>query len=105
MAASWVRDLSSLAFRQAASVAAMSRSHRSWVNSRLAAWLSVVKCGEDGKALIIRGYETCGAPARTTLHLPFADQSFELAFAPHEIKTIRIDPATWRMEEVNLLEE
>lgn len=67
--------------------------------------LSVVKCGEDGKALIIRGYETCGAPARTTLHLPFADQSFELAFAPHEIKTIRIDPATWRMEEVNLLEE
>ncbi len=67
--------------------------------------LSVVKRSEDGEALIVRGYETCGRPARTTLHLPFADRTFDLVFAPHEIKTVRIDPKTWGMEEVNLLEE
>jgi len=67
--------------------------------------LSVVKQSETGRDLIIRGYETAGRPAKTTLHLPYFDQRFELVFAPHEIKTVRIDPQTWTLSEVDLLEE
>ncbi len=67
--------------------------------------ISVVKQSEEGGEVIVRGYETSGEAAKTTLYLPFAEQSFELAFAPHEIKTVRIDPKTWQMRAVNLLEE
>ncbi|MBP8131179.1 MAG: alpha-mannosidase [Candidatus Hydrogenedentes bacterium] len=67
--------------------------------------LSVVKQSESGEDLIIRGYETSGRPAHTTLHLPYFQREYELTFAPHEIKTVRIDPRTWTMREVNLLEE
>jgi len=33
------------------------------------------------------------------------NKSFEVTFKPHEIKTVRIDPKSWRLQEVNLLEE
>ena len=67
--------------------------------------LTVLKHSEDGKALIVRGYETAGRPAKTILHFPFKKKTFEVAFAPHEIKTLRIDPRKWSIQEVNLLEE
>jgi alpha-mannosidase len=67
--------------------------------------LTVLKRSEDGKALIVRGYETAGRPAKTILHLPFKKKTFDLSFAPHEIKTLRVDPKKWTIEEVNLLEE
>ncbi len=67
--------------------------------------VSVVKQSEEGEDLIVRGYEIAGRPAETTLHIPLFDQSFKLRFAPHEIKTLRINPRTWAMREVNLLEE
>ena len=67
--------------------------------------LSVVKHSEDGEDLVVRGYETAGRPADTTLHIPLLDKSFSLHFAPHEIKTVRIDPKTWTQHEGNLLEE
>ncbi len=67
--------------------------------------LTVLKRSEDGKALIVRGYETAGRPATTILHLPFKKKTFDLSFAPHEIKTLRIDPKKWTIQEVNLLEE
>ena len=67
--------------------------------------LSVLKQAEDSKTLIIRGYETAGRPAKTTLHLPFWKKTFKVSFKPHEVKTFRIKPRGWKIEEVNLLEE
>jgi alpha-mannosidase len=67
--------------------------------------LSVVKQSEDGAELVVRGYETAGRAAKTTLHIPFFQKTFDLSFAPHEIKTVRINPKTWTMRETNLLEE
>ena len=67
--------------------------------------LSIVKQSEEGEDLIIRGCEIAGQPAQITLHVPCFGQSFDLEFQPHEIKTIRINPETWVMREVNLLEE
>jgi alpha-mannosidase len=67
--------------------------------------IGVVKQSEEGKDLIVRGYESHGQSATVHLRLPHFDQSYELEFAPHEIKTIRIDLKTWTIREVNLLEE
>ncbi len=67
--------------------------------------LSVIKRSEDGNDIIVRGYETAGRPAKTRLHLPHLDKNYDLAFAPHEIKTVRIDTGNWTLREVNLLEE
>ena len=67
--------------------------------------LSVIKRSEDGADIIIRGYETAGRPAHTRLHLPHFDRTYELDFAPNEIKTVRISTADWTLREVNLLEE
>ena len=67
--------------------------------------LSVLKQSEEDEEIILRGYETAGCPAQSTLHLPYFHQSFKLDFRPHEIKTIRINPVTWEMHESTLLEE
>lgn len=67
--------------------------------------LSVLKQSEEGEDLVVRGYEISGRPAQTTLHIPHLKKSFELAFAPHEIKTVRINLDTWECRETNLLEE
>ena len=67
--------------------------------------ISVVKCSEDGEDIIIRGYETAGRAAETRLHFPYFDKSFDVLFAPHEIKTLRINKDAWIIREVNLLEE
>ena len=67
--------------------------------------LSVIKMSEEGGDIIIRGHETDGLPAETRLHLPHFDRYFDLSFAPHEVKTVRISPKTWEMRETNLLEE
>ncbi len=67
--------------------------------------ISVVKKSEDGDDLIIRGYETAGRPAKTVLHIPSLDATFDLEFTAHEIKTVRINPKTKTLVEVNLLEE
>ena len=67
--------------------------------------LSVIKKAENGEALVVRGYETAGRPAKTLLHMPAFDKTLEIAFAPHEIKTLRIEPESWTVRETNLLEE
>ena len=67
--------------------------------------LTVLKQSEEGEALIVRGYEVAGRHTKTVLHLPYFSQMFELDFAPHEIKTIRIDTESWTLHQVNLLEE
>jgi len=67
--------------------------------------ITVLKHSEDGDDLIVRGYETTGRGAQGELVMSHSTQSFEVEFAPHEIKTLRINPETWEIVEVNLLEE
>ncbi|HEY0539203.1 MAG TPA: glycoside hydrolase family 38 C-terminal domain-containing protein [Actinoallomurus sp.] len=50
--------------------------------------LTVVKRAEDGGGHVVRGYETTGAPATATLHLPFLGRTVVAEFGPHEIKTL-----------------
>jgi len=52
--------------------------------------------------------KTFSRPLRADLgsiQFPVMNKSFEVTFKPHEIKTVRIDPKSWRLQEVNLLEE
>ena len=67
--------------------------------------LSTFKKSEDGEDLVIRGYETAGKPGATKIQLPHLKKSFDVTFAPHEIKTVRINTKTWKLRETNLLEE
>ena len=67
--------------------------------------LTVMKRSEDGEELVIRGYETAGKECKTRIALPHMKQSLDVTFKPHEIKTFRVDKATWTAKEVNLLEE
>ncbi|MBI5092659.1 MAG: alpha-mannosidase, partial [Candidatus Hydrogenedentes bacterium] len=67
--------------------------------------LTVLKKSEDGKDLIIRGYETAGKTGAAKVQLPHWKKSLDVTFAPHEIKTIRINTKTWKIRETNLLEE
>jgi alpha-mannosidase len=67
--------------------------------------LSVLKRTEEGGDLVIRGYETAGKETATSIKMPHFKKSFDVTFMPHEIKTLRIEAATWQAKEVNLLEE
>jgi alpha-mannosidase len=68
--------------------------------------VSVLKRAEDnGGAAILRAYETAGRDAEVTIDLPFLGRTFDTAFTPHEVKTLRI-PADAEADptEVDLLE-
>jgi alpha-mannosidase len=67
--------------------------------------LSVLKKSEDGDDLIVRGYESAGRESEAVIKLPQFGKSFTVSFAPHEIKTLRINRKDWSAQEVNLLEE
>lgn len=67
--------------------------------------VNVLKQSEDGDDLIVRLYETAGAPVDCTFDLHAWHRTVALSFTPHEIKTIRVpaDPSM-PIEAVNLLE-
>jgi alpha-mannosidase len=67
---------------------------------------SVLKRGEDDNGtVILRGYETSGRAAEVKVELPFLGRSFETAFGPHEVKTVRLpSSAEAAPVEVDLLE-
>jgi alpha-mannosidase len=50
--------------------------------------VTVLKGAEDGDGHVVRGYETAGAPATATIHLPFLRRTVIAEFEPHEIKTL-----------------
>jgi len=52
--------------------------------------ISVIKQAEDNDDLVIRCYETDKIATRATIHLPVWNRIIEAAFAPCEIKTLRI---------------
>jgi alpha-mannosidase len=67
--------------------------------------LSVVKHSEDRNDRIIRCVESQGLSTAATLNLGFAGRTWKGQFHPFEIKTLRLNPSTGSIREVNLLEE
>ncbi len=67
--------------------------------------VTVLKRSEDDDALVVRGYESAGRAARASIQLHLLNRIFEADFAPHEIKTFRVqrDPDQ-PVVEVDLLE-
>jgi alpha-mannosidase len=67
--------------------------------------VSAIKRSEEGDALIVRLYETAGWSPNVTLDLHFANVRWTGKLHPFEIKTLRIDPHSLKVEEVNILEQ
>ncbi|GHT22023.1 hypothetical protein AGMMS4957_11720 [Bacteroidia bacterium] len=67
--------------------------------------VSSIKQSETGDDLIIRLVETLGKPASPTLSFPSANFAWKGTLKPCEIKTLRLNPDTGYIKEVNLLEE
>ena len=68
--------------------------------------LTVVKHSEDDdRTVVVRAYETSGAPTTAQIDLAFADRTITTAFGPCEIKTLLVprDPSS-PVVETNLLE-
>jgi alpha-mannosidase len=67
--------------------------------------VSAIKMAEEGDALIVRLYETAGKETTANLALHFTNVRWNGKLHPFEIKTLRIDPHTLKVEEVNILEQ
>jgi alpha-mannosidase len=67
--------------------------------------VAAVKQAEDGNDVIIRAYETTGARKQARFDLRFAHTNWTAEFKPYEIKTLRVNPRTGKVSEVNALEE
>jgi len=67
--------------------------------------ITTFKRAEEGKDLIVRLFEPTGRARKTTLTLPCAGVKTRVKMGPFELKTLRVDPATGAVREVNLLEE
>ncbi|MDR2139961.1 MAG: hypothetical protein LBP50_10495 [Tannerella sp.] len=67
--------------------------------------VSAIKQSETGNDLVIRLVETLGKAAAPVLRFPSASFSWRGNIKPFEIKTLRVNPQTGDIREVNLLEE
>jgi len=67
--------------------------------------ISAIKQAEDGDDAIVRMYETAGRETTAKVDLGFARVAWTGKFHPFEIKTLRIDPKTAKVSEVNILEK
>jgi alpha-mannosidase len=67
--------------------------------------VSSVKQAETGNELVIRLVETLGKATATVLRFPSVSFSWRGNIKPFEIKTLRVNPQTGDIREVNLLEE
>ncbi|MDR3194487.1 MAG: twin-arginine translocation signal domain-containing protein [Tannerella sp.] len=67
--------------------------------------VSSIKKAETNDDLILRLVETHGLAASPTLHFPSANFSWRGQLKACEIKTLRLNPQTGYIKEVNLLEE
>jgi alpha-mannosidase len=67
--------------------------------------LTAFKRAEGGGDAIVRLFEPTGRGRRTTLTLEPFGMKHPVTMGPFEIKTLRIDPGTGRVSEVNLLGE
>jgi alpha-mannosidase len=67
--------------------------------------VSSVKQAEMGSDLILRLVETLGKAAAIVLRFPSVSFFWRGNIKPFEIKTLRVNPQTGDIREVNLLEE
>jgi len=67
--------------------------------------VSAIKQPEEGEGLIVRLYETAGRATKTTLDLHFANAKWTGSLGPFQIKTLRINPVSGVVSEVNILEQ
>ncbi len=67
--------------------------------------LSAFKRAARGHDLIVRLFEPTGRERATTLSIPFAGARQQVILHGFEIKTLRVNPKTGRMREVNLMEQ
>ena len=67
--------------------------------------ITAIKQAEDNDDLIIRCVETIGEPTTAILDIALAGIKWEGNFRPCEIKSLRLNPSTGKIYEVNLLEE
>jgi alpha-mannosidase len=67
--------------------------------------VSAIKQAEDNNDLIIRCVETSGKQTTAVLDLSFVGYKWEGHFRPCEIKSLRLNPDTGKIFEVNLLED
>jgi alpha-mannosidase len=67
--------------------------------------LTAFKRAEEGEELILRLFEPTGRTRQTTLTVPCAGVKTRVKMGPFELKTLRVDPSTGAVREVNLLEE
>jgi len=66
--------------------------------------VTAVKRAESNSDLIVRLFEPTGKRRKTIVSFPFAKKRIKLNFDGFEIKTLRFNPRTGRIKEVNLLE-
>lgn len=64
-----------------------------------------IKKSETGDDLILRLVETGGTPTTAAIDLRFARKTWSGHFGPYQIKTLRLNPRTGIIKEVNALEE
>ncbi len=67
--------------------------------------VSAIKKSERGDDLIVRAYETDGHPASAVISFRQNGRSWAGSFRAYEIKTIRMNPQTGSMKEVDALEQ
>ncbi|MDR2765804.1 MAG: twin-arginine translocation signal domain-containing protein [Tannerella sp.] len=67
--------------------------------------VSAIKQSETGSDLVIRLVETLGKAAAPVLRFPSVNISWRGNIKPFEIQTLRVNPQTGNIKEVNLLEE
>jgi alpha-mannosidase len=66
--------------------------------------VAAVKQTEKGRGTIVRLFEPTGRKRTTTLRLPCVGLRRKVALSPFEIKSLKIDPQTRKVVEVDLLE-
>jgi alpha-mannosidase len=67
--------------------------------------VAAIKQAEAGDDLIIRSVETAGQATKASIDLRFAKRKWSGSFRPSEIKTLRLNPRTGEIREVNALEQ
>ena len=67
--------------------------------------MTCFKRSADGKDLVVRLFEPTGRRRSTTLSVPCSSVRKQIDMGPVEIKTLRINRQTGRVDDVNLLEE
>ncbi len=67
--------------------------------------VEAAKMSEDGNDLIVRSYETDGHGTTATLQMPFLHTHWTGTYHSFEIKTLRVNPASGAVREVNALEQ